>query len=112
MISRRLHAQILHDLSVHTAVALLGPRQVGKTTLARAIAATAPSIYLDLEDPADRDKLADPVLFLDGRADKLVVIDEIPNAPDPKFRIRSTFLTRKDNRDRPQTTLCARNSKI
>ena len=61
---------------------LLGPRQVGKTTLALAIADAVPSIYLDLEDPADRDKLADPALYLRAPDDKLVVLDEIQNAPN------------------------------
>lgn len=82
MLDRRILPGILHDLSIQAAVVLLGPRQVGKTTLARGIAATTPSIYLDLEDPADRDKLTDPALFLEGLEDKLVVIDEIQNAPD------------------------------
>lgn len=59
------------------AVALIGPRQVGKTTLAHEIARTRPSIYLDLEAAADRDKLSDPVLFLDRHVDKLVILDEI-----------------------------------
>jgi predicted AAA+ superfamily ATPase len=40
-------------------VALLGPRQVGKTTLAQAFRADRPSIYLDPENPADLEKLAD-----------------------------------------------------
>ena len=74
----------MHDLHVHAAVALLGPRQAGKTTMARAIAGTVPSIYLDLEDPADRDKLADPALFLASHADKLVIIDEVQNAIEIK----------------------------
>ena len=82
MYLRRLQSQIFHDLSVHAAVALLGPRQVGKTTLARAVGATRPSVYLDLEDPADREKMTDPALFLRGHIDKLVIIDEIQNAPD------------------------------
>lgn len=82
MLQRRILPQITRDLKVQAAVALLGPRQVGKTTLARGIAQTTPSIYLDLEDPADRDKIADPALFLIGHEDKLVVIDEIQNAPD------------------------------
>ena len=82
MIPRRRHAQIAHDLTAHASVALLGPRQVGKTTLAKAIADTMPSIYLDIEDHAERQKIADPVLFLDDHFDKLVVIDEIQNAPD------------------------------
>ena len=63
------------------AVALLGPRQVGKTTFALAIGETRPSIYLDLEDPADRTKLEDPALYLTAHTDKLVILDEIQNLP-------------------------------
>ncbi len=77
MFKRRLEAQIRTDLQSQPAVALLGPRQVGKTTLALAIAEATPSIYLDLEDPADRDKLADPALYLSAHEDKLVILDEI-----------------------------------
>ena len=69
MITRRLQARIRTDLEAQAAVTLLGPRQVGKTTLAFAIADAIPSIYLDLEDPADRDKLADPALYLQAHAD-------------------------------------------
>lgn len=82
MLKRRIEAQIRADLQTQAAVALLGPRQVGKTTLALALGEAQPSIYLDLEDPADRDKLADPVLYLTQHEDKLVILDEIQNAPD------------------------------
>jgi hypothetical protein len=82
MLKRRLEAQIRADLEDQAAVALLGPRQVGKTTLAHAVGAACPSIYLDLEDPADRDKLADPTLYLATHEDKLVILDEIQNAPN------------------------------
>jgi predicted AAA+ superfamily ATPase len=82
MLKRRIEAQIRADLEDQAAVALLGPRQVGKTTLALAIAEASPSAYLDLEDPADRDKLADPALYLSAHEDKLVIIDEIQNAPE------------------------------
>ena len=82
MLNRRIETQIRADLEDQAAVALLGPRQVGKTTLALAIAEAGPSVYLDLEDPADRDKLADPALYLSAHEDKLVVIDEIQNAPE------------------------------
>ena len=50
--------------------------------MALALAEAAPSIYLDLEDPADRDKLADPALYLSAHEDKLVILDEIQNMPD------------------------------
>lgn len=69
-------------LAQFPAVALLGPRQVGKTTLARQIAAGQPSVYLDLEQPADRDKLSDAALYLAGHTDKLVILDEIQRAPE------------------------------
>lgn len=64
------------------AVALIGPRQVGKTTLAHEIAGDRDSLYLDLEDSADRAKLADPKLFLSLHEDKLVVLDEIHRVPE------------------------------
>lgn len=82
MIRRRLQSQIAADLNTQSAVALLGPRQVGKTTLALAIAEQTASVYLDLEDPADRDKLVDPGLYLKHHEDELVILDEIQNAPD------------------------------
>jgi predicted AAA+ superfamily ATPase len=63
------------------AVALLGPRQVGKTTLALALAEARPSLYLDLESEADRAKLSEAELYLSRHADKLVILDEIQRAP-------------------------------
>lgn len=82
MLKRRLEAQVREDLQTQAAVALLGPRQVGKTTLAHALGDKTPSVYLDLENPADRDKLAEPVLYLQAHQDKLVILDEIQNSPD------------------------------
>jgi predicted AAA+ superfamily ATPase len=64
------------------AVALLGPRQAGKTTLALELARGRPSVYLDLESEADRAKLADPELYLAQHEDKLVVLDEIQRTPE------------------------------
>lgn len=65
------------------AVVLLGPRQVGKTTLARSIAQERgrDALYLDLERPADARRLTDPDAFLRGHAGRLIVIDEIHRAP-------------------------------
>lgn len=75
--------QLLHETS---ALALLGPRQVGKTTLARDLADSQPTgrpaLYLDLESEADRAKLAEPELYLRQHADKLVVLDEIHHVPE------------------------------
>src|SRR3954462_10721767 len=99
MLNRRLQPQIRDDLDAQAAVALLGPRQVGKTTLALAIADTRPSIYLDLEDPADRDKLAEPALYLGQHEDKLVILDEIQNAPNI-FSILRGLIDKGRRRDR------------
>jgi predicted AAA+ superfamily ATPase len=66
------------------AVVLIGPRQIGKTTLARQLAAARgpKAMYIDLERPADRRRLADPDRFLRAQIGKLVVVDEIHRAPD------------------------------
>lgn len=64
-------------------MAMLGPRQVGKTTLAREVLAKGQaSLYLDLERPSDQSKLSDPELYLSGHADKLVILDEVQRMPE------------------------------
>ncbi|MEA1938897.1 MAG: ATP-binding protein [Pseudomonadota bacterium] len=82
MIRRKIFQEVIESLSEQAVVALLGPRQIGKTTLALKIAETRPSLYLDLEDPQDRSKLTDPVGFLSAHDDKLVILDEIHRVPD------------------------------
>jgi len=82
MIERHLHKTVLDRLELFPAVALLGPRQVGKTTLAEHIASGCPSVYLDLESPSDRNKLADPTRYLQEHEDKLVVLDEVHRVPE------------------------------
>lgn len=62
-------------------MALLGPRQIGKTTLALELAKKRPAVYLDLESEADRAKLSEPELYLAQHADKLVILDEIQRTP-------------------------------
>ena len=81
MIPRHESQTVLARLDQFPAVALLGPRQVGKTTLAESIAEERPSVYLDLEAAADREKLADPALYLSDHEDKLVVLDEVHRMP-------------------------------
>ena len=84
MIPRREHLQELSRLlRQYPVVAILGARQVGKTTLSRQLLESwrGPVAWLDLEDPADLARLADPGLAL-GRLRGLVVIDEIQRAPD------------------------------
>ncbi len=81
MIERRVAAEVSLLLEHTPAVALLGPRQVGKTTLALEVAAGRSSTYLDLESEADRARLAEPALYFADHADELVVLDEIHRAP-------------------------------
>jgi predicted AAA+ superfamily ATPase len=82
MIQRRLQTLLIQRIDEYPAVALFGPRQVGKTTLALAIAEGRPSIYLDLESDADRSKLVDPELYLTDHEDKLVILDEVHRLPN------------------------------
>jgi len=82
MIERRIASQLVELLDEMPAVALLGPRQVGKTTLALDIAENRPSIYLDLESDADRARLAEPELYLAEHEDKLVILDEVHRLPN------------------------------
>ncbi len=82
MIKRSITERLQKNIGQVPAVALLGPRQVGKTTLAKAIAKDTESLYLDLEAPEDLLKLSDPASFLSSHNDKLIILDEIQRAPD------------------------------
>ena len=82
MIDRAVPLQRLHEaLRIHPVAALLGPRQCGKTTLARALSAqNGPIAYFDLEDPVDIQRLSAPKIALQG-LNGLVIIDEIQRSP-------------------------------
>lgn len=82
MIQRRLENSIKSLLERHPAVALLGPRQVGKTTLALSLGASSTSAYLDLETPSDRAKIAEPESYFASHVDDLVILDEIQRVPE------------------------------
>lgn len=82
MIERHLYSKLRNQLVKSSAVALLGPRQVGKTTLAQTIAEEIKSIYIDLEDPRDIQKLDDPSFYFDQYNDRLIIIDEVQRRPD------------------------------
>ena len=85
MIARDLQTLVTSRLAQFPAVAILGPRQVGKTTLVRAISGLAeggpPALYLDLENPSDLERLSDARSYLMGRSDRLIILDEIQRAP-------------------------------
>lgn len=82
MYTRHIYATLLEFIDSAPAVTLLGPRQVGKTTLALEVAQTRPSVYLDLESERDRAKLNQAELYLADHLDKLVILDEVHRAPD------------------------------
>jgi uncharacterized protein len=89
MIERhRLFARIMRGLKRSRVVALIGPRQSGKTTLARQILSSDSSNYFDLEDPASRARLAQPMTALEGLRG-IVVIDEVQHCPElfPVLRV-------------------------
>jgi len=83
MITRKIQHDVEKSLAQYPVVGILGPRQVGKTTLAKAIRNAWPqnTIYLDLELPSDLNKLQDPEIYLGPLADSLVMIDEIQRLP-------------------------------
>ena len=82
MIPRTIRSEVEAALKRQSAVALIGPRQSGKTTLALDIADTCPSTYLDLEDPDSRNHLKHPSLFFENEENRLVILDEIHKMPE------------------------------
>jgi hypothetical protein len=77
MYMRQTDKLVQSALANQAAIVLLGPRQVGKTTLALDIASAQPSVSLDLERDADRQILTEPDLYLDEQTGKLVILDEV-----------------------------------
>ena len=88
MIRRLLLGNVQDALAEQAAVALIGPRQVGITTLALDIAREKNALYLDLENSSDRAKLQSPAGFLRAYEDRLVVLDEIHRVPDLFLELR------------------------
>ncbi len=88
MIDRIVHRTVEEALARQAAVALVGPRQVGKTTLALAVGREREAIYLDLENGADRAKLSDPRDFLRPNANRLVILDEVHRVPELFAQLR------------------------
>ncbi len=90
-----LQERIEQAFAVAPIVTLLGPRQCGKTTIARLIAHSSQSAFFDLEDPADEAALANPMLALDGRQG-LVIIDEVQRRPE-LFPVLRVLVDKPDN---------------
>jgi len=96
---KRLRESIIKKhLKAFPCVALLGARQVGKSTLAKEILKNYPNtIYLDLEDPRDLAKLQEPIIFLEANNDSLICIDEVQRYPEI-FQVFRSYL---DQHNRP-----------
>jgi hypothetical protein len=99
MISRSITPRLEELLHTFPAVALLGPRQAGKTTLAQALADRMgdKAVYVDLELPSDRAKLSDPELYLSLHENQLVILDEIHRTPGI-FQILRSIVDRRRRR--------------
>ena len=82
-IKRKLHDKVEEYLNYFPAVALLGPRQCGKSTLVKELIKNINcSIFLDLERKSDLNKLTDPELYLSTKSENLICLDEIQRLPD------------------------------
>ena len=81
MITRNYVRQVEEGLLQFPAVALLGPRQIGKSTLAKSLALKKKSIFLDLEKQSHQNRLSDPESFFKDHQDQLVIIDEVQIMP-------------------------------
>ncbi|OQX29478.1 MAG: ATPase [Spirochaeta sp. LUC14_002_19_P3] len=95
MYRRELTQKIIKKLCQNPAVAILGPCQIGKTTLAHEIAEGQASIYLDLENPEDFQKLKNPAHYLELHTDKLVILDEVQRYPDLFMSLRGIIDARR-----------------
>ena len=100
MLERQILLQEVHTaLGRNPAAVLLGPRQVGKTTLARSLVAPGSPNYFDLEDPGTQAQLAEPMTAL-AALRGLVVIDEVQRAPD-LFKVLRVLLDRAPEDGQP-----------
>ena len=82
-LDRTLEKEIVKSLKNYPVTAILGPRQCGKSTLAKYIVSSVEdSLILDMESPSDLNKLTDPEFFFSNNQDKLICIDEIQRVPD------------------------------
>lgn len=88
LIPRLAYQNLIDSINSQACVALIGPRQVGKTTLALQISQQTTSRYLDLERQSDRLVLEDPDYFFAQNREKLVILDEIHRSPELFSQLR------------------------
>ena len=88
------------QLAAFPAVALLGPRQVGKFTFAYRLRSARQAFYLDAQDPRDLAKLQEPVAYLEGHQARFVLIDEVQCLPDLFEMLRGRIDARRRQRHR------------
>lgn len=82
MIKRRLEDKIEKALMLSPSVALMGPRQIGKTTISLNIAEKSGAIYLDLENSLDAARINNIAAFYTDNGDHLIILDEVQRAPE------------------------------
>ncbi len=84
MKTRIIEQKLLNTVNNFPATGIIGPRQVGKTTLAKQLIKKIDkeAVYIDIENPRDKIKLSDPVLFFENNMDKCIIIDEIQLMPE------------------------------
>ncbi|MGH6634587.1 MAG: ATP-binding protein [Gammaproteobacteria bacterium] len=97
MIERRAQAEIARLLRQFPAVGILGPRQIGKTTLALQLASnrSPEPLYLDLEDPGHQARLSDPTAYFRAQEGRLIILDEIQRLPEIFTILRGTIDRRR-----------------
>ncbi|MGG7033594.1 MAG: ATP-binding protein [Flavobacterium sp.] len=91
-IQRRLISHLKQYLAVFPAVAVLGPRQCGKSTLIKSLNEHLKGVlYLDMQSASDLNKLSEPELFFESNADRLICLDEIQLVPELFSVLRSVI---------------------
>jgi len=99
VIERRVFSTVTGLLERFPAVVLIGPRQVGKTTLAKRCAESMEGVYLDLESKRDLRKLADPEDYLLRQGGQLVILDEVQRMPELFLSLRGLIDATRDRGD-------------
>jgi predicted AAA+ superfamily ATPase len=96
-IQRKLKSTLLQYLNIFPAIALLGPRQCGKSTLIKSLKDNLDLLYLDLQNEADLNKISDPALFFEANTSKIICIDEIQLVPQLFSTLRSEIDKNRTN---------------